>query len=163
MAYVLLLAAELLGVALVPFGLPGLWLQVAALAGYAWWSGFQAVGWIPVLVVTALALVAETAEFLLGGRYARRYGGSRRAAWGATLGGLVGALVGFPLPLLGSIFGAMAGCFVGAFALELTTGRGAAPAARAGWGALLGHTLAIAMKVSVGMVILVLTAVSAAA
>jgi uncharacterized protein YqgC (DUF456 family) len=160
-AYLLLLAAELLGLALIPFGLPGLWLQLAALAGYAWWTGFQIVGWIPVLVVTVLALVAETTEFLLGGRYARRYGGSRRAAWGATLGGIVGALVGFPLPLIGSIFGAMAGCFVGAFALELTTGRGAAPAARAGWGALRGHTLAIAMKVSVGIVVLVLTAVAA--
>lgn len=161
MAYLLLVLIEVAGLALIPLGLPGLWLQVAALAGYAAWTNFQAVGWIPVLVVAALALVAETAEFLLGGRFTRRYGGSRRAAWGATLGGLLGATAGFPLPLLGSIFGAMAGAFLGAFALELTTGRGSRPAARVGWGALLGRTLAIAMKVSAGLVVLVLAVLTA--
>jgi uncharacterized protein YqgC (DUF456 family) len=161
-AYVLLVVVQLVGLLLTAVGLPGLWLQVGALGAYAWWGGFQTVSYISVGVVLVLALLAEIAEFLLGGRYARRYGGSRRAAWGAILGGVVGALVGLPVPLLGSVFGAMVGAFVGAFLLELTSGRGTGAAARAGWGAVLGRTVAIAMKASVGVVILVLTLVAAA-
>lgn len=162
MAYLLLFAVELLGLFLIAFGLPGLWLQVAAFATFAWYTDFRLVGLVSVGVVVFLALVAEIAEFLLGGRFARRYGGGRRAEWGAVLGGVVGALVGLPLPLLGSILGAMIGAFVGAFALEMTTGRGTAPAARAGWGALLGRVVAMAMKAAVGVVILVFTLLTAA-
>lgn len=162
MAYLLLVLAQLAGLALIPFGLPGLWLQVAALAIFGWATAFQTVSWIIVGVVAALALVAEVAELVLGSRFARRYGGGRRSAWGATLGGLVGALVGLPLPLLGSVLGAMVGAFVGAFAFELTTGRGAGPAAQVGWGAFVGRTLATAMKVSIGVIILVVAAWTAA-
>jgi uncharacterized protein YqgC (DUF456 family) len=56
----------------------------------------------------------------------------------------------------------MLGAFAGAFLLELTTGRGASPALRAGWGAFLGRVVATAMKAGVGVVILVLTVIVAA-
>ena len=162
MAFVALLAAQVAGLALVALGLPGLWLQVAALGVYAWVGGFVSVSPISVGIVVALALLAELAEFLLGGRYAKKYGGGRRSALGAIIGGVVGALVGLPVPLLGSVFGAMLGAFGGAFLLELTTGRGASPALRAGWGAFLGRVVATAMKAGVGVVILVLTVIAAA-
>ncbi len=162
MAFVALMAAQVVGLFLVALGFPGLWLQVVALGVYAWAGGFVAVSPISVGVVVFLALLAELAEFLLGGRYARKYGGGSRAALGAIIGGVVGALLGLPIPLLGSVFGAMLGAFVGAFLLELTTGRGATPALRAGWGAFLGRVVATAMKAGVGVVILVLTVIVAA-
>lgn len=161
MAYLALVAVQLVGLLLVAVGLPGLWLQVAALGLFAWMGDFQVVGPITVGVAALLALLAEVAEFLLAGRYARRYGGGRRAEWGAILGGMVGALVGLPLPLLGSVFGALVGAFAGAFLLELTRGRGPNPAVRAGWGAFLGRVVATAMKAGVAVVILVLTALTA--
>ena len=69
--------------------------------------------------------------------------------------------MGVPVPLVGSVIGAMLGSFAGAFLLELTRRQGTAPALRVGWGALLGWCTAIALKVGVGMVILVFTIVTA--
>lgn len=155
LAYLLLGLAQLAGLALIPFGLPGLWLQAGALAAFAYWTDFAAVSVYTVGLVLFLALVAEIAELLLAGRYARRYGGGRRAGWGALLGGLVGAFAGIPIPLLGSVIGALIGSFVGATLLELTARRGTAPAVRAGWGALIGRIVAMAMKAGLGVVIAV--------
>ncbi|MDP9349430.1 MAG: DUF456 domain-containing protein, partial [Gemmatimonadota bacterium] len=91
MAYLLLAVAQVAGILLIPFGLPGTWLQVAALGVFAYSTGFTIVGWVPLVVVTLLAAGAEVVELLLGGSFARRYGGGRRAAWGAIIGGVVGA------------------------------------------------------------------------
>lgn len=155
MAYLLLALAQVVGLVLIPFGLPGLWLQVGALALFAWATDFATVGAFPIGVVLFLALVAEIAEFLLAGRFAQRYGGGRRAALGAILGGIAGAVLGVPVPLLGSVIGAMIGSFVGAALLELTAGKGASPALRAGWGAFLGRVVATAMKGGLGVVVAV--------
>lgn len=153
MAYALLIAAQLLGLLLVPFGLPGLWIQLAGLVGYAWLTGFATVGMTPLLIALGLATAAELLEFWLGARYARAYGGGRRAGWGAVLGGIVGALVGIPIPLLGSLVGAFVGSFVGAALLEMTRRRGVAPALRAGWGATLGRVAATAAKGAISVLI----------
>lgn len=161
MAYLLLVLVQLIGLALIVFGLPGLWIEVAAFVGYAWLTDFRTVGTFAIALVVGLALLAELAELLLGGRFARRYGGGRRAAVGAIIGGMIGAVVGLPVPLIGSVIGAMVGSFAGAFVLELTRRQGAAPALRVGWGALLGWCTAIALKVGVGMVILVFTLLTA--
>ncbi|CAN5187980.1 hypothetical protein BH24GEM2_BH24GEM2_19000 [soil metagenome] len=160
-AYLLLAAAQIIGILLIPLGLPGLWIQVGALALYAWQTDFATMGAIPIVVVVVLGLAAEALEFGLGGRYARRYGGGRRAAWGAILGGIVGAIMGVPVPIIGSVIGAFVGSFVGAALLELTTGRGANPALRAGWGALLGRIAATALKVGIGIAIAVVALFSA--
>ena len=162
MAYLLLVVAQVAGLVLIAVGLPGLWVQVVAFGAFAYAGGFEQVSPISVGVAVFLALLAEMAEFLLGGRYAKKYGGGRRAAWGAILGGVVGALLGFPIPLLGSVFGAMLGAFLGAFLLELTAGRGASPALRAGWGAFVDRVVATAVKAGVGVVILVLALLLAA-
>ena len=44
------------------------------------------------VAITILGLVAEWIEFTMSGKYARKYGGSRRAGWGAMLGGVIGAV-----------------------------------------------------------------------
>lgn len=155
MAYLLLAVGQAAGLLLIPFGLPGLWLQVGVLAAFGWWTGFETVGVYSLALVLFLALVAEIAEFLLSGRFARRYGGGRRAATGAIVGGLLGAFAGIPVPILGSVVGAMLGSFVGAALFELTTGRGANPALRAGWGALIGRIVAMGMKGGLGVAIAV--------
>jgi uncharacterized protein len=160
-AYLLLVLVQLLGLVLIVFGLPGLWIEVAAFVGYAWLTDFRTVGALAIAVVVGLALLAELAELVLGGRFARRFGGGRRAAWGAIIGGMAGAVIGLPVPLVGSVVGAMVGSFAGAFLLELTRRKGTAPALRVGWGALLGWCTAIALKVGVGMVILVFTLLTA--
>lgn len=153
MGLILLLAAQGLGLLLIPFGLPGIWLQVAALGVYGWATGFTTVGWPSLVAVVLLAGAAEVLEFVLSGRFARAYGGGRRAAWGAILGGVAGALLGLPIPIVGSVVGAFVGSFVGAALGELSARRQVGPALRAGWGALLGRLAATALKAGIGVAI----------
>lgn len=168
MAYALLALAQLVGLLLIPLGLPGLWVQVLALAAYAWSTQFATVGWWAILFVALFAAAAEAVEFVLGGKYAERYGGSRRAAWGAILGGLVGAMIGVPVFLIGSVIGAFIGAFVGAALMELTvkgedgTRREWRGAMRVGWGAFIGRLVATVVKSSVGVAVAAIALIIAA-
>ena len=161
MEYALLVVAQVAGLLLIPFGLPGLWLQVGSWGVYAYATGLQTVGWVPIVVVVALAGVAEVLEFTLGGKFARRYGGGRRAAWGAILGGIAGAVLGLPVPIIGSVIGSFLGSFAGAMLMELTTQRGMQPALRTGWGALLGRLAAVAVKSGLGVAVALVALVTA--
>ena len=157
LALALLFAVLLAGLLLVPLGLPGLWVMLAATFGYWLAVPGGSVGVITVIVVATLVIAAEVVEFTVAGRYARQYGGSRRASWGAILGGLVGAVVGVPVPVVGSMVGAFAGAFAGALTAELTV-----PRERRGIpvqvakGALIGRAVAAALKVGFGVAILFL-------
>ena len=160
MAYALLALAQFAGLLMVPLGLPGTWLQVIAIGAYSYATHWRT-GWWIFAIAVALAAVAEVVEFIMGGRFARKYGGSRRAAWGAILGGLIGAFVGIPVPIIGSVIGAFVGAFVGAAALEMTAGAEARGALRVGWGAFLGRLAAAAMKSAVGVLIAAIALVTA--
>ncbi|HET7469010.1 MAG TPA: DUF456 domain-containing protein [Gemmatimonadales bacterium] len=150
---VLLLVTCLVGLLLIPFGLPGLWLIVLAIIGYGWLSDYQHMSAWFLIVVIGLAALGEVAEARIGFSYARRFGGSSRAGWGALLGGLAGAIVGVPVPLIGSVIGGFVGAFVGAALFEYTRARQSDVAARAGWGAMLGRAMAAAVKMAIGVVL----------
>jgi hypothetical protein len=159
MMYAALVAVMLLSLFLIPLGLPGTWVMVAAAAAYGPLTGSPLrVGL--VIGAVLLAIAGEVADVLLAGKYAKQYGGSRRAAWGAIGGGLLGALVGVPVPIIGSIVGAFLGAFGGALVAELTTGSGRDIATRAATGAVVGRATAAVFKIGVGIAIagLVLTA-----
>ncbi|HEX9633373.1 MAG TPA: DUF456 domain-containing protein [Gemmatimonadales bacterium] len=152
----LLLGTDLVGLILVPLGLPGLWIMVLGVLGYGWLTEFRTVGAVTIGVVVTLAAVGEIVEAWLGFRITRRYGGSTRAAWGALVGGIVGAVVGVPIPVVGSVIGAFVGSFAGAAAFEYTRSLRMGGATRAGWGAVVGRAAAAAVKVGLGLVIAVL-------
>src|SRR5205823_3073043 len=82
-------------------------------------------------IVIALALLGELFELWFGYGLARRYGGSKRAGWGALIGGLVGAIVGVPVPIIGSVIGGFVGAFAGATLLEYSRSPVAGAAVRA--------------------------------
>ncbi len=91
-AVLLLAAASVAGLLLIPFGLPGLWVMVLGILAYGWLTDFYTLtAWLVALAI-GLALSGELVEAWIGFRFAQRYGGSSRAGWGALLGGLVGAL-----------------------------------------------------------------------
>ena len=154
-AILLLVTGSVAGLLLIPFGLPGLWVIVLGLLSYGWLTDFQSVTAGLIVLAIALALLGEGIEAWLGFRFARRYGGSSRAGWGALAGGLVGAVVGVPVPLIGSVIGGFVGAFAGAALLEYTRARHAGAAAGAGWGAVLGRATAAAAKMAIGVVIAV--------
>lgn len=165
MAVLVLVAILLLALAMIPFGMPGTLVMVAAAIGYKLLVPGGGVGWVTVIGVGVLSVIAEALEWSLSARYARRFGGSRRAEWGAVLGGMVGAFVGVPVPIAGPILGAFAGAFVGAFVLELSRGSHGMTATRVATGALIGRVVAAAVKVAIGVVIaawLVLAALTGA-
>jgi uncharacterized protein YqgC (DUF456 family) len=145
-----------LGLALVPLGLPGLWVMVAGVVGYGWLTDFRSVGIATIAVVLGLAFLGEIIEAWLGFRFARTFGGSRRSAWGALAGGIVGAGLGVPIPIVGSVIGAFLGSFAGAALFEYSLSRAPETAVRAGWGAVVGRATAAAAKIALGVVIAVL-------
>ncbi|MSR07018.1 MAG: DUF456 domain-containing protein [Gemmatimonadetes bacterium] len=159
-AILLLTLCAIIGLLLVPLGLPGLWVMVIGLLGYGWLTDFRSVGVWTITIALALAFLGEIVESWLGFRFARRYGASNRAAWGALIGGLVGAVVGVPVPVIGSVIGAFVGSFAGAAVFEYTYSMRADSAVAAGWGAMLGQAAAAAAKIALGVVIGVLSLVA---
>ncbi len=154
MELILLCAVVVLSLILIVFGLPGLWIMIASAVCYRILVPEQPISWVTIAGITILAVVAEIFEFTLTGKYARKYGGSRRAGWGAIIGGFIGAIVGIPVPIIGSVIGAFAGSFVGAFIAELSGGKaGAGDATRVATGALIGRAVATALKVGIGCTI----------
>ncbi|MDX1492832.1 MAG: DUF456 domain-containing protein [Longimicrobiales bacterium] len=145
---ILAVVAMLVGVAMIPLGLPGLWLIVAVTLGLVLAGE---VAWGVGLVVTGVAVVAEGAELLVVSRFGRAYGGSRRAFWGAVIGGMLGLFVGIPVPVVGPVITAFAGTFLGAGAVTLLETRSLSRSARVGWGVVLARTAAVALKVGVSV------------
>ena len=150
MNVILLALVLLLGLIMIPFGLPGTWIIAAAAVGYSILVP-HSIGTFTIVCLVVLAFVGEAIEWVLTARYTKKYGGSRRASWGAVIGGMVGAVIGVPVPIVGPVIGAFAGAFVGAFAFELTAGTGGGAATRVATGALIGRALAAAAKVGIGM------------
>src|SRR5438874_2424043 len=130
----------ILGLLLVPLGLPGLWVMVGGIVGYGWLTGFRSVGVASIGAVLGLAFLGEIVEWWLGFRLTRTFGGSRRSAWGALVGGI----------------GAFLGSFAGAALFEYSLSRTTGTAVRAGWGAVVGRAAAAAAKIALGIVIAVI-------
>jgi uncharacterized protein len=154
MEVLLLAAVMLLSLFMIPLGLPGTWVMLAAGVGYSLLVP-NSIGMFALIGTTVLAVVAEIFEFTLAGKYARKYGGSKRASWGAIIGGTVGAIVGFPVPIIGPIIGAFAGAFAGALVFEFWGNPDARAATRVATGALIGRVVASALKVAIGFAIAV--------
>lgn len=152
MEVLLLILICIVSIFIIPLGLPGLWVMIAACIGYSILVP-NSIGITTIVAVTLIAVVAEVLEFTLAGTYARKYGGSRRASWGAIIGGIVGAIVGVPIPIIGPIIGGFVGAFAGALVFEYSRGSGAEVSTRVAWGALVGKAVASAMKVAAGFAI----------
>jgi hypothetical protein len=150
MTVLLLIAVLLLGLVMIPFGMPGTWIIAGAALGYSILVP-GSIGTFTIVMVAILAVIGEVIEFTLTAKYTKKYGGSRRASWGAIIGGMVGAFMGVPVPIIGSVIGAFIGAFVGAFVAEISRGTGGSGATRVATGALIGRALASAVKVGIGV------------
>src|SRR4029079_14113959 len=153
MALVLLTAVLVLSLILIALGLPGLWVMIVSAVVYNIVLGATPIGWFTIVCVGILAAIAEIIEWTLSGKYARKYGGSRRAAWGAVIRGKLGAILGFPLPIVGPLIGAFARSFIGALVGEVSAGGTHREATRVAWCALVGRVAATAIKMAIGAAI----------
>jgi uncharacterized protein YqgC (DUF456 family) len=153
MEAILLGVIMLVSLFMIPLGLPGTWVMLAAGVGYSILVP-NSIGMFALIGCLAMAVIAEVFEFTLAGKYARKYGGSRRAGWGAVIGGTVGAIViGFPIPIIGHVLGAFAGAFLGALVFEFSRAGDVGTSTRVATGALIGRVVAAALKVGFGVAI----------
>jgi uncharacterized protein YqgC (DUF456 family) len=151
-ATVLLFIGMLVGLAVIPFGLPGMTVILITVLIYSLLTGFSAgVGVFFLIVIGVFTVIAETADNWLTAVGAKRFGASTGSMWLSLLGGLGGAiLIGGPLVFLlgpvGPIVGGFAGAFLIVFGSERRRGRNTREALRAGWGTLLGRAAGIVLK-----------------
>jgi uncharacterized protein YqgC (DUF456 family) len=153
MAYLLLVLVLAGSMIMIGLGLPGLWIMIASAITYNIVVPERPMSTLTMIGIVALGIVAEVLDFTLAGSYARKYGGSRKAAWGAIIGGTIGAIVGVPIPFVGSLVGALVGSFVGAFVGEVRDAGERGPAAKVATGALIGRVLGTVIKVGLGFMV----------
>jgi hypothetical protein len=154
----LLIVTFLAGLLAALLGLPGPFLILAASLVYAAATGFATLGWKVLLLLAALAALAEVLDFSLRAAGAARFGASRQGAWAAVLGSLAGMFLLTPFLFgLGTVLGAFAGGFAGVFIVEWTRNRKIRPALRAGLGSLLGGVAVSLAKGGTAVVMIVVT------
>jgi uncharacterized protein YqgC (DUF456 family) len=119
--------------------IPGAALIFGGLFLAAWADDFARVGWFPLALIGALALLSWVADFLATLLGAKRVGASALALLGATVGGVIGIFLGIPGMILGPFIGAVAG--------ELLARGGLAKAGKVGVGTWLGLIAAAIAKV----------------
>ena len=153
MTFLLLALVLVVSMVLIVLGLPGLWIMIASAITYNIVVPERPMSWLTVFGIVALGIVAEVLDFSLAGRYARKYGGSRKAAWGAIIGGMIGAIIGVPVPIVGPVIGALIGSFVGALVGEVRNGGDRGAATKVATGALIGRVLGTVIKVALGFTV----------
>ena len=132
-------------------GLPANWILLGLAVLYSWLTRTPRLGWAVLAMLTALALLGEMVEFVVGIGYTARRGASRWAVLGAFAGGLLGAVALTPVvPPFGTVAGGMVGSFAGAALLEYAAQRHAGTALRAGRAAFVGKLLGTAAKALCG-------------
>jgi hypothetical protein len=161
--YLLLLLIALLGLFLNILTLPGLWLMVAAVGGYAWLTGWKHfIGPASMTTLIILAIAGELLEFAATAGGPKAAGGRTRGMIGAVVGALLGGifLSFIPVPIVSTIVGACLGAFIGAAVMELSD-RDFRHAIRVGAGAAKGRFMGIVVKLVIGAVMFVIILIAA--
>lgn len=116
-------------------------------------SGYKTALWILLGVVVAVT-VFDYVVPIIG---TKKYGGSKRGQWGATIGVIVGMIAGGIIGFgpWGALIGAIAGPFLGAYLGELTLKKTKREALRSAWGSFIGFLLGAGVKMTTCMIILV--------
>lgn len=121
-AIILVLIFILVGILLVPLGLPGTWVIAGAGVLYSFFFSFEdgasSAIWVNGWLI-GLAIFGEVMEFLVGNLGGKVVNVSNGAIISAFVGGFVGLFVGVPVFLVGSLIGLFLGAFLGAFIYEL--------------------------------------------
>lgn len=156
LGYVLFYMTMLLGVVVVPLGLPGEFLIVIATGIFILAGGSGAIGWWTFLVLLFLGILAEIIEFIAG-LLGAKVKGSLWSGIGAIIGGIAGAVIGAPFGLiLGSLAGVFAGTFLGAYLIELYISKHSNQAMSVAGAALVARLIGVAVKVTIAVVMILL-------
>ena len=156
-ANLLLFLGMAVGLAVIPFGLPGIGVIFGSALLYALATHFSSgISLNLILILGVLTILGETADNWLMAAGAKRFGASTAAAWLSLLGGFLGALILGPLlavalNVIGPVAGAFLGAFISVVLYEYRQKQNWREALRAGWGTLLGRVAGIVLKMVVGV------------
>jgi len=136
-------------------GLPGGWIGLGVVFIYDSAHRFSVIGWQWWVVMTALLVLGEVVEALLGSAVAMRKGASRWGAFGALAGGIIGAVMGTSaMPVIGSVILGLLGAFSGAVAAEYIQYKRMEDAINVGFWAFIGKLWAFFIKYALAMGVL---------
>jgi uncharacterized protein YqgC (DUF456 family) len=153
--FVLILPAAIAGTLL---GMPGGVLVLADAIAFSAFHDWTVPPWWVLLILLAIAVLAEAAENVLSFAGVKRSGASNTTGVWVMVGGFAGAIVGGAIAPLLSTVGALAGPvgwvilsiippigfgmlggFLGGYLFEVNRGKDPDEAKQAGWGALMGR------------------------
>ena len=123
--------------------LPGPLLIYIGLFLAAWAEDFVYVGWITLLILALVMIVAHALDFVAGAIGAKRYGAGRKALFGAIFGTFIGLFFG--------VIGIIIGPFIGAVIGQLFEHNDLQSAGRIGFGTWIGFLVGMAAKLAFGM------------
>lgn len=156
LAYVFFYLTMLLGVVLVPLGLPGEFLIVIATGVFILAAGSGIISWGTFLALLVLGILAEIIEFFAG-LFGAKVKGSLWSGVGAIIGGIAGAFIGAPFGLIvGSLVGVFAGTFFGAYLVELYISKHSDQAMTVAGAALVARLIGVAVKVTIALVMIII-------
>ena len=114
------------------------------------WTGFLLLKWTSYLgdrvegyetalwVLLFFVIVVTVLDYIVPVWGTKKFGGSKRGVWGATIGVVVGLFFG---PL-----GIIIGPFLGAYIGEMSTGKKEKEALKAAWGSFVGFMAGVGLK-----------------
>lgn len=139
----------LLGALLVLIGFGGSFLPVLPGPPISW-AGFLLLRWTAYVdgnpegysealwILLFFVVLVTVLDYIVPIWGTKKYGGSKRGVWGATIGVVVGLFFG---PL-----GIIIGPFLGAYIGEISLGKQSKDALRAAWGSFVGFLLGVGLK-----------------
>ena len=145
---------------MIPFGLPGIWVQFLAAVLATVFLGH--LGWFWTILIFVMAVGAEIVDFVIGHIGLKATDGSKFAEWTALFCGFIFAFFGFlipiPIPVLGMLLGSMIMSFIGTFSGailgEMIHQQQLGPSLRVATGAVIGRACGIATKLWIAFVAL---------
>lgn len=151
LAIVIFLILSLVGVLVIPLGIPGTFIIVVAAGITGLLTGWNVVSLSLFLIFLGLAIFGEVGDYLFSIASGKKYGASKYSLIGSFIGAVVGSILGLPLPIIGNLLGAFLGAFAGAFITEFILGSDLLQAMKSGIGVLFGKIFGSIVKVTIGM------------
>lgn len=110
--------------------------------------------WTFIIIMVAIAAFGELMEWVIQIKLGSKFGSSAKGNWGGIIGSIIGGILLLPLFFgFGAILGALGGAYVGCLFVELACQRSFQAAHIAAWGALIGRSLGMTLKLGLGIAI----------
>ena len=150
----------IISIFIIPFNIPGN-VIIVVLKFLHSWILVGTIDWKTIGILTAIAAFSELLEFIVTMKSTEHFGGSKNSMIGSVVGSIIGAIVGSGFFLLiGTLLGAMIGAFLGSFIIDYHENKDMNRAMRTGMGAFTGVAGGKFSKIILGIIMLVIIALT---